>query len=93
MVSRFSNKKPLSKKNIDAIPKGKPGAYRITDKSGKALYIGSAKGGRLNDRIAEHRGKFQGGTHFQYIIVSSKDAAEKLEKEEIRKHNPPFNEK
>ena len=93
MSKRFSNTKPMSQKNIDDVPGDKPGVYRIKNTSGKVLYVGTAKGGRLDDRIAEHMGNIKGGTHFQYKTVSSKESAVRLERKEIKKSTPPFNDK
>ena len=92
-MKKFSTAKPITKANVEKVPGNKPGVYRIKNAQGDVLYIGKAKGGRLDDRISEHKGRFQGGTKFQYRTVSSKDAAEKLERQEIRKHIPPRNKK
>ena len=93
MTGRFSNIKPMSKKNIDNVPGDKPGVYRIKNNSGKVLYVGSAKGGRLDDRIAEHKGKIKGGTQFQYQTVPNKESAARLERKEIGKLKPPSNDR
>ena len=90
-MKRFSTTLPISRKNIQKVPEDKPGVYRIKSSQGNILYIGKAKGGRLNDRIWEHKGRFQSGTQFQYRTTVSKQAAEKLEHAEIRKHIPPRN--
>jgi len=50
-----------------------------------------AKGTRLNDRIAEHKGEFKGGTRFQYKTAPSKEAAERLERKEICEYRPTHN--
>lgn len=92
-MKRFSPTQPINKKNIAKVPKNKPGVYRIKDRQGDILYIGKAKGGRLNDRIWEHRGRFQNGTTFQYCTTGNKEAAENLERKEINKHVPPRNKK
>ena len=92
-MKHFSETKPITKSNLDEVPGNKPGVYRIKDAEGKILYIGKAKGGRLDDRIWEHRGRFQSGTQFQYRTTKDKDAADRLEHEEIRKHIPRRNKK
>lgn len=88
---KFSNTRKINEKNLENVPGDKPGVYRIKDSKGGTLYVGKAKGGRLDDRIREHKGKFSGGTHFQYATTRTKDAAERLEKQEIKKNNPPRN--
>lgn len=90
-MKRFSTTQPINKKNIKKVPGNKPGVYRIKSSQGNILYIGKAKGGRLNDRILEHKGRFQSGTQFQYRTTASKQSAERLELIEIKKHMPPRN--
>lgn len=90
-TKKFSPTRTITQKNLENVPSNKPGVYRIKNTSDDILYIGKAKGGRLPDRIAEHRGQFQGGTRFQYRLTPSKDAAERLERKEIREWKPPRN--
>lgn len=90
-TKKFSPTRTITQKNLESVPGNRPGVYRIKNASNDILYIGRAKGGRLPDRIAEHKGQFQGGTRFQYRLTPSKDAAERLERKEIRKHRPSRN--
>lgn len=90
-TKKFSKTQPITKKSLDKVPGNKPGVYRIKNASGDILYIGKAKGGRLDDRIGEHKGQFKGGTRFQYKTTASKKAAERLEQKEIRSYKPPRN--
>lgn len=90
-TKKFSPTRTITQKNLEKVPGNKPGVYRIKSASGEILYIGKAKGGRLDDRIAEHKGQFKDGTKFQYRITTSKDAADRLERKEISKWKPPRN--
>ena len=45
---KFSRTQKMIKANLARVPADKPGVYRIKDSSGKVLYIGKAKGTRLN---------------------------------------------
>ena len=90
-TKKFSSTKTITQKNLEKVPGDKPGVYRIKNVGGDILYIGKAKGGRLDDRIAEHRGQFKGGAKFQYRTTASKDAAERLERREIEKYKPTSN--
>jgi len=92
-MKKFSSSTPITNRNIEKVPGDKPGVYRIQNSRKDVLYIGKAKGGRLDDRIMEHKGEIPGGTRFSYKTTPSKDAAERLEKREIREHKPSFNEK
>ncbi|MDD5015235.1 MAG: GIY-YIG nuclease family protein [Atribacterota bacterium] len=90
-MRKFSPTRTITQKNLENVPGNKPGVYRIKNTPGDILYIGKAKGGRLDDRIAEHKGEIKGGTRFQYRTTPNKEAAERLEKREIRRYNPSFN--
>ena len=88
-TKKFSNTKTISKENLEKVPSDKPGVYRIKSASNEVLYIGKAKGGQLPESIDEHKGGFRSGFKFQYRTVSTPEAADKLEIQEIRKHIPP----
>ena len=90
-MKKFSPVRTITKGNLEKVPGDKPGVYRIKNVEGDVIYIGKAKGGRLDDRIAEHKGEFEGGTRFQYKTTPSKEAAERLERREIREYKPPKN--
>ena len=90
-MQKFSKTARITNANLKNVPGDKPGVYRIKNAEGDVLYIGKAKGGRLNDRIAEHKGEFDGGTQFQYRTTPSKEAAERLERKEIKKFDPLSN--
>lgn len=90
-MKKFSPVRTITKGNLEKVPGDKPGVYRIRNASGDILYIGKAKGGRLDDRIAEHSGEFKGGTKFQYRTTPNKETAERLERREIREWDPSKN--
>lgn len=92
-IKKFTALKPITKANIEKVPADKPGVYRIKNSQNKTLYIGMAKGGRLDERIAEHKGEFKGGTRFQYKLAPNKEVAKKMEREEIKNWKPIFNKK
>lgn len=92
-LTRFTKTQTITKANIEKVPGNKPGIYRIKNAQDKTLYIGMAKGGRLDERISEHRGTFRGGTHFQYKLASNKIKAERIERKEIKNWKPVFNKK
>lgn len=64
-MKKFSPIRTITKGNLEKVPGDRLGVYRIKNAEGDVLYIGKAKGGRLDDRIAEHKGEFDGGTKFQ----------------------------
>lgn len=45
---------PLSKKGIEKLPDDKPVMYKIKTEGGKNTYTGSAKRGRVQERMKEH---------------------------------------
>jgi excinuclease UvrABC nuclease subunit len=90
-MKKFSPTKPITKANVEKVPGNKPGVYRIKNAQGNVLYVGKAKGGRLDDRISEHKSEFEDGTRFQYKTTSTKEAAERLERREIQENKPPKN--
>jgi len=90
---KFTKTKTITKGNIEKVPGNKPGIYRIKNAQDKTLYVGMAKGGRLDERIAEHKGEFKGGTRFQYKLAPNKEAAERMERKEIKNWKPVFNKK
>lgn len=92
-TKNFTKTQTLTKGNIEKVPGDKPGVYRIKNSQNKILYIGMAKGGRLDERIAEHDGEFRGGTRFQYKTAASKEGAERMERKEIKNWKPVFNKK
>ena len=83
-MKQFSHTRTITKTNLKKVPKDIPGVYRIRSASDRVLYIGKAKWGRLDERIWEHRGKFQKGTKFQFRTTPNGEATDRLQKKEIR---------
>ena len=44
----------FNKKGTEGIANDKPSVYKIKNANGKTLYAGSAKRGRVEDRLKEH---------------------------------------
>jgi excinuclease UvrABC nuclease subunit len=51
---RFSPSRDFNESGIEKAPKGKPVVYRIRDSKGDNIYTGSAKRGRVTERLTEH---------------------------------------
>lgn len=88
----MGNKKiNYSKKGIQNLPNDKPALYRIQTGSGKPNYIGTAKRGRVQERIAEHLGEIPGASvriqQFKTIKY-----AQKTEQRSIKLTKPKYNE-
>ena len=80
----------FTKKGISNLPNNKPVKYVILTKSGKTNYVGIAKRGRAQDRLAEHLGQIPGAT-VQIEQYSSIDEAKKKEKLIINREKPKYN--
>lgn len=57
---KFSPKRDFTKSNIQKTPADRPVVYKIEDGEGKNIYSGSAKRGRVPERLMEH---LPGGPH------------------------------
>ena len=85
---------PFTKKGIGELPKDKPIVYKILTNRGLNLYTGSAKKGRVDDRLLEH---LPGGpdpvpgTKVQIEQKSSIKKAQEAEARIISKAKPRFN--
>ncbi len=80
-----------NKKGIENLPNDKPVLYRIQTDSGKPNYIGTAKKGRLQERIAEHLGEIPGAI-VSIEQFSSINDAKKKEANVIKRNKPKYNE-
>jgi len=92
---KFNRTQKFTKENIIKVPENKAIVYKIKNAAGENLYTGIAGRGRGQDRLLEHKElkkeKIDGGTRFQYAQVKTKDRAEKIEKQIIKKEKPKFN--
>ena len=80
-----------NKKGIKNLSNDKPVLYQIQTGSGKPNYIGTAKKGRVQERIAEHLGEIPGATVKIEQFTSIKDA-HKTEQRTIKLNQPKYNE-
>ena len=75
---------------ISQLDNNKPALYRIEDRAGNLIYVGTAKRGRVQDRIAEHLGEIPGAKVKIEQFGSIKDAQEK-EANVIKRSQPKYN--
>lgn len=85
-----TKKTSYNSKGIENIPKDKPVVYRIKTAGGNDNYIGVAKRGRSQDRIAEHLNEIPGATVQIEQMKSINDAREKEERL-IKRNKPKYN--
>lgn len=87
----------FDKKGIEGLAKNKPVVYNILDKKGNTLYTGSAKRGRVGERLKEHLpggpDQIRGGTKVKIQQKSSIAEAKKAEARAIKRNKPPQNKK
>jgi len=92
---KFNRTQKFTKSNIERIPEDKAIVYKIKNSMGENLYTGIAGRGRGQDRLLEHkelrREAILGGTRFQIAQTKTKDRAEQIEKQIIKKEQPKFN--
>lgn len=85
---------PLSKKGVAKLPDDKPVVYKIKTEGGKNTYTGSAKRGRVQERMTEH---LKGGKDYvpgskvqidqQSSIAKARTEEKRIIKTEQPKHN------
>ena len=87
----------FDKDGIEGLAKDKPVVYDIQNKAGKTLYLGSAKKGRVEQRLKEHLpggpDPIRGGTKVKIKQKSSIADAQKSEAASIKSKKPPQNKK
>ncbi len=85
----------FDEKGIDSLAKDKPVVYEIQNDAGKNIYTGSAKRGRVDDRLKEHlpggSDPVRGGAKVKIQQKSSIEQAQKAETRKIKSEKPPQN--
>ena len=99
MINQYKGKYPYNRSSILQNAPDSIGVYYCcnlgTNGQSHALYIGRAKGdgvsirSRLLDHIRDEN--WPDVTHFGYYVCSTKQEAEDLEIQEIRRCNPKYN--
>ena len=80
-----------NKSGIEKLPNDKPVLYRIETGSGKLNYVGTAKRGRVQDRLLEHVPEIPGATVRVEQFSTIQDARQK-EARVIKRNRPKYNE-
>jgi excinuclease UvrABC nuclease subunit len=84
----------FNKSELDKLPNDKPVVYKIKTESGNANYVGSAKRGRVQERLQEHlpRGKdYIPGYKVQIEQMDNISEARQKESNIISKNKPRYN--
>ena len=85
----------FDKDGIEGLAKDKPVVYEIQNKAGKTLYAGSAKKGRVEQRLKEHLpggpDPVRGGAKVTIKQKASIADAQKSEARSIKSKKPPQN--
>ena len=80
---------------IEGLAKDKPVVYKIKNSGGKNIYTGSAKRGRVEERLKEHlpggKDPIRGGAKVKIQQKSTIDEALKSEARIIKQQKPPQN--
>ena len=83
--------------SIDTLAKDKSVVYKILNRKGENIYTGTAKRGRVPDRIKEHlpggADPIPGGSKVQIEQKASIQDALKTEKRIISRNKPKYNKK
>ena len=85
---------PFNQSGIVKLPNDKPATYRIQTPGGKTNYVGTAKRGRVQDRVSEH---LPGGKDYvpgAKVVVEQQPsiaAARDKETRVIRRSQPKYN--
>jgi len=79
-----------TKRGIEKLPDDKPVVYKIITDTGNNNYTGTAKRGRVRERISEHLDEIPGST----VVIeqfSRINEAEKKESNIIKRSQPKYN--
>ena len=79
-----------NKQGIGQLPNNKPALYRIETEGGNLNYVGIAKRGRVQERIAEHIGEIPGAKVKIEQFTRIKNA-QKKEVNVIKRSRPKYN--
>jgi hypothetical protein len=86
---------PFNLEGISQLPNDKPVTYRVLGKDGNNLYTGSAKRGRVQDRLREHLAEgpdlIRGGAKVEIEQQASIADAQAKESRIIARSKPPLN--
>ena len=85
-----TKKVKYSPEGIENLPNDKPVLYRIETEGGRLNYAGTAKRGRVQERIAEHLGEIPAAI-VRIEQFSSIAEAEKKETNVINRNQPKYN--
>jgi len=86
-----TKKVKYNKADLTKLPKNKPVLYRIETDGGNLNYVGTAKRGRIQERLAEHIGEIPGAT----VRIEQFDSIDKAREKEariIKRSQPKYNE-
>jgi excinuclease UvrABC nuclease subunit len=86
-----TKKTNFNKTGIENLPNNKPAVYKIMTATGRVNYAGTAKRGRVQDRLKEHLGEIPGAT-VQIQQTESIADARKREAGIIKRSKPRYNE-
>jgi len=81
-----------NKTAIEKLPDDKPALYKIETSGGTVNYVGTAKRGRVQERVTEHLGKIP-GAKVKIKQFNSIKTALKTEKSSIKLNQPKYNKK
>ncbi len=79
----------FNKQNVNQVDNKKLTMYTLK-KQGKPIYIGTAKRGRVSDRLGEHLGSMP-GAEFSTRTFGTIGEARRAEENKIKREKPKYN--